>query len=373
MKASSLLRGAVWLAAAAAYLAAALWLGERAWRQWFDQEHGRRRERIATLVSAAKDGDATAKSELEDLTERLKRFSLLGPTEQDRIRRLQKQLEQEPDSAELRRVMRNYYDWLKSRDPYQVAELRELPIDGRVQKIESLIKRQAEADSRRPALAGAVRTWRSQQGPVQAGGKRAGWLSPQDVDGLLQWFDQYIARQGDAFLKKFPESGRQQLVRELNQTKDEIRRHELLTLIWLRWQLDNPGKTEAPSDQEMAALRAKLSPETQKRLEAKPKDEQWRILSSLIPLFVLRQYAAKRIDGALPAVSEEELADFFEKQLTDAERTRLMELDSEDMTLELWKMYVRWKLPRLSPHDGDRPVRNPSKRPKSFPKPVEKR
>jgi hypothetical protein len=299
-----------------------------------------RRARVESLSAAAK----------EDLLEHYRRFTMLDPVEQERVCRLHVELDQDPNSAELRRIMLNYYDWLKTLPPYQQAELRELPPARRVQHVKRLLEQQQQQSHKKlkgPALADALRDYRLGKGPLQPGGKRAAWLSPQDVEGILQWFDRYVGRHGAQILEALPEAQRKQFGREAAQTKDPLRRHEILMSMWLRIQLENPAKVPPPSPDDLADLRSRLSPDTRRRLEERSPAEQWRTISSVVPLFVLQQYAARRIDGALPAVTEEELAQFFEKELKPWQRDQLLSLPSEDMTRELWRAYIRWKLSQL--------------------------
>jgi len=329
-----------------------------------DETLEQRRAKVTSLGPAAK----------EALLERYRRFVRLDPSEQQRVRRLHAALVQDPLAAELRQVMLHYYDWLKTLPPYQQAELRELPAGQRVQQIKRLLEWQAQRRGKAPALADSLRDYRLGRGLLQPGAKRGAWLSPQDIEGLLQWFEQYVARHADQILRLLPESQRQQLSRELAQAKDPLRRHELLIAMWLRWQLDNPGKAPMPNAQDLAELRNRLSPETRRRLEQRPPPEQWRLLSSVIPMFMLQQYAARRMDGAFPAVTEEELAQFFEKELKPMQRDQLLSLPADDMARELWRMYLRWKLAQVPRAKERRPAPAPgeSVRPAARPKGVPK-
>lgn len=329
-----------------------------------DETLQQRRVRIASLDPAAK----------EALLERYRRFVRLEPSEQARVRRLQAVLAQDPQGAELRQVMLHYYDWLKTLPPYQQAELRELAPAARVRQVKRLLEWQPQRRGKAPALAESLRDYGLRRGVLPPAGKRGAWLSPQDIEGLLQWFERYVARHADQILRLLPEPQRQQISRELAQTQDPLRRHELLIAMWLRWQLDNPGKVPPPDARDLADLRSHLSPETRRRLEQRPLPEQWRLLSSVIPLFVLQQYAARRMDGAFPAVTEEELAQFFEKELKPMQRDQLLNLPADDMARELWRMYLRWKLGQVPRAKQRRPsaaageAPRPAGQPKGTPK-----
>ncbi len=354
MRGKSLARALGWGLAAALLAAGAGILGWLLAHVRADETLQERRAKVESLSPAAK----------EALLERYRRFVRLEPSEQERVRRLQAALAADPQGAELRQVMLHYYDWLKTLPPYQQAELRELAPAARVQQVKRLLEWQAQRRGKAPALAESLRDYRLGRGLVQPAGKRGAWLSPQDIEGLLQWFERYVARHADQILRMLPEPQRQQLSRELAQTKDPLRRHELLIAMWLRWQLDNPGKVPPPDAQDLADLRSHLSPDTRRRLEQRPLPEQWRLLSSVIPLFVLQQYAARRMDGAFPAVTEEELAQFFEKELKPMQRDQLLNLPAEDMARELWRMYLRWKLGQVPRAKDRRPGAAPGEAPR---------
>ncbi len=225
-------RGMGWALGAGLAAAAACFLWWRITSAQADETLQMRRAKIESLSPAAK----------EALLERYRRFMRLDPAEQDRVRRLHAALAQDPQRPELRQVMLHYYDWLKTLPPYQQAELRELAPAQRVQQIKRLLEWQAQRRGKSPALAESLRDYRLGRRLLPPAGKRGAWLSPQDIEALLQWFERYVARHADQILRLLPEAQRKQLARELAQTQDPLRRHELLIAMWLRWQLDNPGK-----------------------------------------------------------------------------------------------------------------------------------
>jgi hypothetical protein len=303
--------------------------------------------------------EALSPVDKEELLEHQKRFARLSPDEQERLRRLNLQIDQSAQGPELRGTMRRYYDWLKMLPPGQQAELSDLRRADRAARIKKLLDEQAKKAAGRPGLPEFARgDWRNAPAGLRgaAGGPR---LNPQDVDALLEWLDKYVGRQGKRFLENLPESKRREIEQLARLTDDPVRRHEILAMMWLRWQLDRPGKMPLVSDKDLAELRAKLSPETSKRLESKSADEQRRMISGMIPVYMFRQYAVRGGGRGVPQVSEEELAEFFEKELSAEERDRLLSLPGDDVQRELWRMYVRWKMDKLSPHGGRREGRPP--------------
>jgi hypothetical protein len=168
----------------------------------------------------------------------------------------------------------------------------------------------------------------------------------------VAWIDQCIARRHDPFPENVADAEeREELRKELKSIRDVGRRHELLALMWLRWQLDHnlenpaaespgagsPQKDSPLTDKGLADLRGRLSQPTRQHLESKPVDEQWRMISQMVPLWlVLHQ-------------NDEELAEFLDTMLTPADRDRLLSLPRDQFFRELWRRYVRWKVPETPP------------------------
>ncbi|MGO8746452.1 MAG: hypothetical protein ACLQNE_10720 [Thermoguttaceae bacterium] len=295
------------------------------------------------LVERRAEIDAFSPAQREELRERQKRFVNFSPAEQQRIRGMYEELEQDPQSTPLRRVMKNYYGWLKTLPAYQQAELHELQPTDRIKRIKRILAEQIKKKGTLPPML-LARGFPDGNRAKDAAAEDSRRLSPADVEALLKWIDEYSRRPGAKFLANLPP----QLRNELKQVPrtDPARRHELLAVVWLRWQLDNPGKVLPITDEDLKNLTAKLSPQMRKRLEGRPAAEQWQVISSQIPLFMFQQNAA-RPDATLRIASEDEVARFFEKELSSSERDRILDLPSEDMMRELWRMYVRWELKTL--------------------------
>lgn len=298
-----------------------------------------RRERIEKLSPAQK----------QELLDHQEKFLKLPPEEQDRLRRLSHELETDPQSAELRLVMQRYYDWLKTLPAYQRAQLRELPPEQRVKRVQALLEEQA----RRP---GRGESWgelaRRESGVGNASGlpkKAARRLDPADMEGLFAWMDEYTRRNTDQVLARLPQKDQERVRQELKRVTDPVRRQELIGWIWLWWQLDNRGKPPAFSDRDLAELRSKLSPATREKLETRSPAEQWRMVAGLFTAFMLRQHSARQAGVPIQSVTEKEMADFFERELTAQQRELLTTLPPDEMQRTLWKMYLGWKLRQLPP------------------------
>ncbi len=298
-----------------------------------------RRERIEKLSPASK----------QELLDHQEKFLKLDTAERERLRRLSRELEEDPRGAELRLVMQRYYDWLKTLPPYQRAQLRELPPEQRVKRIQALLDDQSRKAGRGEAW-GELARRESRAGDLPGMPKRASKrLDPADMEGLFAWMDDYAKRHTDQMLEKLPPKDRERVRQELTRVTDPVRRQELIGWIWLWWQLDNRGRQPSISDRELADLRSKLSPATREKLQSRPPAEQWRAVSGLFTSFMLRQYSARHAGVSIHSATEKELASFFEHELAPQQRELLMNLSGDEMQRALWRMYLSWKLRQLPP------------------------
>jgi len=99
------------------------------------------------------------------------------------------------------------------------------------------------------------------------------------------------------------------------------------------------------ADEDLARLRAKLTAETRKELEALPAPKQWQQVAHWIRQM---RRPARAPHGMPPTPDDDRLAEFFEKGLTPAERDRLLGLPSEEMQQELMRLFLR----RTKPQEG---------------------
>jgi hypothetical protein len=298
-----------------------------------------RRERIEKLSPAQK----------QDLLDHQEKFDKLDRKEKARLRDLSRELDEDPRGPELRLVMQRYYDWLKTLPPYQRAQLRELPPEQRVKRIQALLDDQSRKAVRGESW-GELARRESRAGDSPGAPKRpARRLDPADMEGLFAWMDDYTKRHTDQMLANLQSKDQERVREELKRVHDPVRRQELLGWIWLWWQLDNRGKPPSFGDEDLANLRLRLSPATRERLESRPPAEQWRMVSGLFTSFMLRQHSARQAGVPVQSATEKELANFFEHELTPQQRESLTNLSGDEMQQALWRMYLRWKLGQLPP------------------------
>jgi hypothetical protein len=302
--------------------------------------------------------EAFSPAQKQEIFEHEQKFRNLPRAEQDRLGRLNRELEDDPQGPELRRVMQRYYDWLKTLPTYQRAQLLELPAEERVKRIQVLQAEQARKTGKGAAWGElARREWRNSDlpGTPKRPPKR---LDPADMEGLFTWMDAYAKSHSSQILEKLPDQHRKRVKQELESATDPVRRQELIGWIWLWWQLDNRGRQFSISDEELADLRSKLSPATRKRLQSLPAAEQWRAVSGLFTSFMLRQYSGRHAGVPIHSATEEELARFFEHELKPEDRDMLLNLPGEEMQRALWRRYISWKLRQLPPLSPSRDNRS---------------
>ena len=212
--------------------------------------------------------------EKEDLLDHQRQLTKLDPAEQERLRSLTSQLEQDSNGKRLRQVMHGYYDWLRTLPPIEREELMGLPPTERVAKIKAMLKTEEAAKKARktPNMRQVASAERFHRAVLEYGGRNAMFFSPDDMEGMLQWLDHYVTKRKSELVGQIAPSHREELKNELAQAatpmdQDPLHKHEIVALLMLRWQLDHPGETPPLTDDEMKELREGLSEGTRTRLE----------------------------------------------------------------------------------------------------------
>jgi len=246
----------------------------------------------------------------EQLRHRREQFASLAAGEQQRLRRLHEALQADPQRAELEMVMHRYCRWLEEQPAYRRAELEELDIDQRVARIKQLREAELAQQARR--------------------------ASREDLAGLSRWMHEHAARQETRLLQALPPDRR----RQLEKLSPAVRRGMMLWLMWQRWRVFRPGGPPPLDEQQLAELRVHLSTQTAERLAQMSPSEQWQTVAGWIREEVRRRFYSRGHSNLVPAVDDEALARFFENELTDEQRDRLLNLPGEEMQRELQRMYL---------------------------------
>lgn len=251
-----------------------------------------RRRHLAQLPEAEK----------ADLQRSFREFAALSDAERDAVRRLHAEIEGDPEASRLRATLRRYCRWLESLPPIRRDELLEMKPDERVKRIKAVLEEQAKWESKRP--------------------------SSQDLTAFTRWLEQYVSKNEGEVIRSMPEMHR----RRLEEANPALRKR---LLMWWRWQAVTAGIVQAPTAADFAELRRSLSSDTRARLEAKSPAEQARIVGSWLKYTPV----VSGWKGGPRAVDEQQLSQFFEHELTDEQRDRLLGMPVEQMQHELLRLY----------------------------------
>jgi hypothetical protein len=121
-----------------------------------------------------------------------------------------------------------------------------------------------------------------------------------------------------------------------------MQRRAVREMLYRRWQSGKPAVLPPISEAEMARLRAGLTEDLRRSLDARPAAEQPGLIAAW-----LREAASAELD--------ERLADFFENTLGDEDRDRLMGLPPDDMYGELCRLYDANMVKQGKPSEPRRP------------------
>jgi hypothetical protein len=283
----------------------------------------------AAMVDWVKNMPAVDKTEL---LEKKKKLDTLPLAEQAKLRALHSEVQKSPDAAELRWIMREYYEWWKNLPPVAKNELS-APASP-----EERVKR--------------LQQWREAEL----------WLNPaivlseQDMGVLRDWLTGYF--------RKFEAKHREGLAvaeRKKWDAQPKATREQKIAAIFF-WRRGQLGGARTPMPEDLSELLERLSPETKRLLADKPPEEQWKRIQSWLGAIGRQQFAARagRRSGSL--VDENEVAEFFER-LPDPEKMRLLDLTPEDMQHELQRLILMHKPPMQPflgrPPDGPPPGGRP--------------
>jgi hypothetical protein len=216
-------------------------------------------------------------------------------------------LSQDPQQAELLRVLERYYDWLRTLTPMERAEVLSLPVDQRLEKIKDLTRMQ-EAKRLR----------------MMAGGFM---MSPRDLTVIHDWFDKFLDAHTAEILATLPD---EQPFDKLKKDYDPERDRHVLRFHYI---FSTDPKRPRPSQEDEAHLQTLVSKEAQKVLADADEHQRSRMILFWIGAAVLHRM---RTNPSL-----EELDEFAQdkKLVSDQEREWLESLPRDRMYRELRVLY----------------------------------
>jgi hypothetical protein len=240
-------------------------------------------------------------------------FLKLSPAEKEKLRRLHREIQNDKDAAELRWIMRNYYEWWKSLPKQdERADLSLLPPEERVKRIKELL--QAERN----------------RNPLKN-------LSPKDNEVLQDWMEGFAKK----FEEQFQKSLSTERKKEWEAKTERQRKMEIMFFLRQHWQRRMP-----PSSEDLNSLRTALSPETQKLLEGKSPNKQWQVIQGWLGSLARQKFSAQFGRRPGPLVDEKDLEEFFDSdKLSPQDREMLLNDPPEIMYHHLQQIYLSRKPP----------------------------
>ncbi|MBA4019862.1 MAG: hypothetical protein C0483_22070 [Pirellula sp.] len=299
---------------AAAAVILAILAGEAAWAYSRAQSPADGRATLAALPA----GDKAA------LAAKYERYQKLPKSERDRVRALAIEFADSGDEAGLLATMRDYLRWKSKLVPQQSAMFVGLDAAARLQRVQTIVSEQQAASAQ--------------------------VFSDADSKVVMGWLEAQVRAHQDKLLENLPA-----IVRERFEAMGSRERTWAL-MYYVISQKGGPGPSrfDVVGTQALAELRSKLSPQAQARWAAAEKerdgDDPKTLLSEWIRISIERSVGYRGEGAATMArIDDNDLRKFFEKELSEGERQRLLALSPADMQSQLRREYLRsrglWKEP----------------------------
>jgi hypothetical protein len=257
-----------------------------------------------SLEESRRELEGLSATEKLDLQQKEQRFTRLSPQEQDRLRKLHRDITQDAQAGHLQHLMEHYTRWLNTLPSGQRAEVLSLPPQERIAKIKQLMRQQATT-----GFGHLV----SQE------------LTDEDLEAILAWLDELVARREKELLAKNP-----QLEERLRPISDPRRRRMMLY-----WSLRFRSLRDVvpPDPDDLERLKEHLSPKARQAMEKAA------AAGNLAELAQRWTQAALFSKKALPPVDPEELRRFYHEKLDARQREYLESLPAQRMQFVLTMMF----------------------------------
>lgn len=289
--------------------------GEVAWAYSRAQRTGDERSELAALPA----GDKVA------LAAKYERFQKLPTSEQERLRTLAAEFSTSDNEPELLETLRKYLRWKSKLVPQQSAMFVGLDAEARLKRVQTIAAEQEAATAQE--------------------------FSDSDSKVVMSWLEAQVRAHQEKLLENLPA-----IVRERFEAMGGRERTWAL-MYYVISQKGGPGPSrfDVVEPQALANLRSKLSPHAQARWAAAEKDprdgdDPKQLLSDWIRRSIERTVGYRGEGAATTArIDDNDLRNFFEKELSENERQRLLALSPDDMQSQLRREYLRsrglWKEP----------------------------
>jgi hypothetical protein len=255
--------------------------------------------------------EALSPAEQAALAAKYERFQKLESDEQERLRKLHQAIEADADPESLRGTLARYETWIAQLPPQVSAQLVGLPAAERANKVAAI-----EAERKEEA---------------------ARIFGEADARVLVAWLEKQVREHQDAMMGQLPESMRERL--------DHMGPRErtwalMLTALSTRGPGGSPFQKLSPAA--LAELKAGLSQAAQAQWNgaAGNPDELKSMLANWVRQTMERTMAQ---GGPSTRISDAQLMEFFDRDLSEDDRARLVALPREEMMSQLRREYYRRK------------------------------
>ncbi|MBL9094256.1 MAG: hypothetical protein JNL96_23755 [Planctomycetaceae bacterium] len=300
---------------AAALVILLILVGEIAWAYRRQDPLADRRAAVAVLPA----------DEKAALAAKYERFQKLPAAEQQRLNELAEGLTTGGDAPAVLRTMHDYLQWKAKLAPQQSALFVGLEAEDRLKKVEQFV--------------GEQRVFAAQE------------LSDADAKVIMAWLEQQVKTHQEKLLENLPGTVRERF--ELMGARE--RSWALMYYVMSQQRGPGPSRFDLVTPAALEELRGKLSPQAQARWGAAERvrddgDDPKALLAEWIRTAIERTVGYRGVGATASArIDEQELRKFFESELSENERQRLMALRPEEMQSELRREFLRkrglWKEP----------------------------
>jgi len=264
--------------------------------------------------------DEMSAAEKKELQRKQERFYGLSVEEQDRLKRIHRDISHDTRAVHLRGVMERYASWLKTLPSGQRADLLSLPPKERIEMIKGLMQKQHTSRFR---------------------GIVTHELAEEDSVAIVKWMDDFVKRHEQEILARMP------MLKERLAQLDDPKRRQMLIHVALRFS----GRKDVlrPNQEDIERLKSQLSPKARLELD---KAQQEGHLAELAQRW-MRAAMFSKITSA--PVDRDELRQFYNDVASKDPKMReyLDNMRPDEMLAELTRMYNRHRFEQF--FGGEKP------------------
>jgi hypothetical protein len=295
--------------------------------------------------------EAMSPSEKKKLALNQQRFAELDEPHKQRLRQLHRAIAEDEQRDELVQTMDRYYHWYKQLPPQHRLALSGRPADERLAYMQELRAEQKKEQERQRMA--------------------------HDFRALMGWLDDQATKRADELTRDLPSQRRQEILRG----PEPIRRRRLAMHLWQTWHNGVSPQDPPMSEEDLAALKQQISPQTREAMEAQDDVQSaWRTFVESLPEQVRRLPASPgrhpggpagklleysgwpRLGGGPPhlgQVSDDRLMRFYQEKVPDEQKERMKQLSRDEFMRTLRHEYGRAAWKNWSGGRAGRPSRRP--------------